>query len=303
MCAVTFRDPFHSPLRPEPQEVGWLASTDHPMLARQMEGAAFRHVHLDWQTLPELLNGPDFRCRVTREGTFIRAAMGATIHSSRHFQDRAAWLRLILPGDSAQVDHALDMAWDALYPDLAAEDVGLVSILMLDPWAELPCQRWGFTQTNAVITLRRDSTIFTPPVESPYRIREVTQADIEAVADVDSMAFEPVWHHDATALGLASRQAVTFTLIEDDERILGYQLSTRHIDTGHLARLAIRPEMQGRGLGGMLVGGMLRFFAERDIQKVTVNTQADNVASQRLYRRLGFQPVGHSVPCWTIKLK
>jgi ribosomal protein S18 acetylase RimI-like enzyme len=300
---VTFRHPFRSPLPPGSLDVVPLTPADHPLLARQLEGAAFRHLHLDWQTLPELLNGPDFRCRITREGPFIRAALGATIHSSGHFPGKAAWLRLVLPGESPRSDPALDMAWDALRSDLAAEGVTLVSILMLDPWAEIPCGRWGLAQTNSVITLRRDSGPPLPRPEPPYRVREVTQADLEAVGDVDAMAFEPIWHHNKTALEMASRQATTFTLIEDDQTILGYQLSTRHIETGHLARLAIRPDMQGHGLGAMLVGEMVRFFTSRDVHKVTVNTQADNIASQRLYTRLGFHPVGHSVAYWSLKLK
>ena len=91
-------------------------------------------------------------------------------------------------------------------------------------------------------------------------------------------------------------------MLEDGQQILGYQLSTWHIDTGHLARLAIRPERQGQGLGALLVGQMIRFFIERNIHHITVNTQENNTTSQRLYLRLGFKPVGHSVAYWSTDL-
>ena len=47
---------------------------------------------------------------------------------------------------------------------------------------------------------------------------------------------------------------------------------------------------------------MLRFFQQRGISLITVNTQADNLRSQRLYHRLGFEVLGPSAPVWTLDL-
>jgi len=299
---VTAPNPFRSPFAPQPVEVTWLTAADHLTLSRQIEAASLRHVHLDWQSLPELLRAGDFRCRTAREGGRIRAAIGVTLHLSPYHPKQVAWLRLVLPGDAPRHDQALDQAWERLRADLTAEGVSQVGMLSLDPWIETPVARWGFARTNAVITLRRDAGPVPDPPQPPLHIREVRAADLEAVADLDGMAFESIWHHNRATLESASRQAATFTVLEDEQKLLGYQLSTWHIDTGHLARLAIRPDVKGQGLGGLLVGEMIRFFKERNIQHITVNTQEDNTASQRLYKRLGFEPVGHSVDFWSINL-
>ena len=279
-----------------------LAAADHMLLGRLLEGASLRHVHLDWQTLPEMLRSSDFRCRVAREGVHIRAAVGATLHQSPYDTKKVAWLRLILPAEGPRHDPALDLAWDALRADLAVEGVALAGLLSLDPWVEIPAGRWGFARTNSVVTLRRDTGPLPDPPQPPLVIREVTAADFDAVADVDGMAFQSIWHHNRATLEAASRQAATFTLLEDGQDVLGYQLSTWHIDTGHLARLAIRPDRQGQGLGALLVGEMIRFFMTRNVQHITVNTQENNLASQRLYNRLGFQPAGHNVAYWSVDL-
>jgi len=299
---VTTRNPFRLPFTPHPLDVTRLTAADHALLGRLLDGVSFRHVHLDWQTLPEVLRSPDFRCRTTREGTHIRAAIGATIQQSPYDTKKVAWLRLILPGDGPRHDPALDLAWEALRADLVQEGVALAGLLSLDPWIEIPAERWGFARTNGVVTLRRDAGPMPEPPQPPLAIREVMAADFDAVADVDGMAFESIWHHNRAALEGASRQAATFTLLEDGQNILGYQLSTWHIDTGHLARLAIRPDRQGKGLGALLVGEMIRFFDARNVHHITVNTQEDNIASQRLYHRLGFRPAGHSVAYWSIDL-
>lgn len=299
---MTTRNPFRFPFTPHSLNVTRLEPADHAALGRELEVSTLRHAHLDWQTLPEMLRSADFRCRTAREGTRIRAAVGASLNQSPYDPRKAAWLRLILPGDAPRHDPALDLAWDALRADLAAEGVALVGMLSLDPWVEIPAERWGFSRTNSVVTLRRDLGPLPDRPEPPLVIREVRAADMDAVADVDGMAFEAIWHHNRATLEAASRQAATFTVLEDGGQILGYQLSTWHIDTGHLARLAIRPDRQGQGLGALLVGEMIRFFLERNVHHITVNTQENNLSSQRLYQRLGFKLVGHSVAYWSIEL-
>lgn len=300
---MTARNPFHLPFAPHSFEITALTPADHAALGRQLESAAYRHVHLDWQVLPELLASPDFRSRVAREGGRIRALIGATIHTSPYSPQRVAWLRLILPSDSPRHDDALDLAWQALSAALRAEGVSHVGLLSLDPWIESPAARWGFARTNAVITLRRESGPLPEPPAAPFAIRDVSLADLPDVANLDAMAFAPIWHHNRETLAAASRQAATFTRLDEGPAIAGYQLSTWHMDTGHLARLAIRPDLHGRGLGAALVGGMLRFFQERGVRIITVNTQADNMSSQRLYHKLGFQASGHSVSYWSIDLR
>jgi ribosomal-protein-alanine N-acetyltransferase len=133
-------------------------------------------------------------------------------------------------------------------------------------------------------------------------IREASFADIDCITDIDTAAFEPFWQYNHHIFEIALRQAATFTVIESEKRILGYQLSTWHIESAHLGRLAIIPEWQGHGLGRMLVEEMLRFFEARGIYRVTVNTQANNYPSQRLYKSLGFKTTGHSVPLWTVEM-
>jgi GNAT superfamily N-acetyltransferase len=299
---VTVRHSFRFPFAQRPLEIAWLTPDDHAWIARQVENASQRHVHLDWQVLPEMLRSDAFRCRAAREDRAIRAAIGATVLQSPYYSQRVAWIRLILPGGNARRDPALDLAWETLRADLHAEGVTSVGMLMLDSWVEAPASRWGFAQTNSVVTLRRDSGPIPDAAEPPLRIREVSVTEMDSIAALDAMAFAPIWHHDRAALESASRQAATFTVLENGHDMLGYQLSTWHMDSGHLARLAVRPDRQGQGLGAALVGGMLRFFAERNVHTITVNTQADNTASRRLYGRLGFELSGHSVAFWSINL-
>jgi ribosomal protein S18 acetylase RimI-like enzyme len=66
--------------------------------------------------------------------------------------------------------------------------------------------------------------------------------------------------------------------------------------------LAVTPEAQGKGIGSALVADALRRFFRRGIYTMTVNTQANNHRSQRLYHLFGFERNGNDLPVWSIRL-
>jgi [ribosomal protein S18]-alanine N-acetyltransferase len=260
-------------------------------------------MHLDWYSLPELLRSLELKCWVGKDGTQVRTVVGATVLNPPPNLQRGdtpiAWLRLA-GGESPD---ALASLWESLKSDLRADGVKQVVLLTMEPWIETVAKDWGFTPLNSVISLRRQNQ---PAVEAMaingFTIRDAARADYEAIVRVDAAAFEPLWQYNLRTLELAQLHAATLTVLEKDNDLLGYQLSTWHIESGHLARLAIHPQWQGHGLGGLLIEEMLRFFEERDTHTITVNTQLDNVASQKLYERYGFMKINQRVGVWSLDL-
>jgi len=289
---------------PLSQPPSLLTHADHDRVLRAFSRTPRTHVHYDWRTLEEWLPHPDLRAFVSHRQDAIQSLIAATVHTgSRPGQPPFAWLRFILPAGAApERDPSLEELWEALRAGLRAERVGQVVLLELDDWTGRLVDRWGFKQTNAVITLKRHRGE-TPAVEEPYAVREVVSfEEMARIADLDAAAFDPPWVYGLDTLMVAQRYASTLTVIEQDGEMLGYQLSTQHGLDGHLARLAVLPHMQGHGLGRMLIGEMVHFFAGQGIHTITVNTQEDNVHSQHLYERLGFVRTGHSVPVWMLNL-
>jgi len=131
-------------------------------------------------------------------------------------------------------------------------------------------------------------------------IRGMLQYDLPAVAAVDAAAFEPLWQNSLPSLERAYPQAVLATVVEADGRVLGYQLSTRNPLGAHLARLAVLPGLQGRGLGRALVADLIQQAEWHGMFHLSVNTQSDNSASLRLYKRIGFRETGERYPVYQI---
>ncbi len=230
----------------------------------------------------------------------VQSLLGATIHVPPEGNgEPAAWLRFAIPDQATLADTTLDPLWEVLYQDLLEAGVTQIGLLIYNEWIEQPIARWGFERTNAVVTMQRKRGDIPLQHQSQAAIREARHADLESIALLDAVAFEPIWQYSSQTLAIAAGQSASFTVLEQDGEILGYQLSTQYPGSCHLARLAVHPAVQGHGFGGRLVGEMLQFFQERHVRTTTVNTQEDNVHSQHLYKRFGFEFTGERAPVWT----
>ncbi len=67
-------------------------------------------------------------------------------------------------------------------------------------------------------------------------------------------------------------------------------------DMGRIGLVGVDSCMHGKGIGRMLVYRAIMWFREQGVPVITVNTQARNVAAQRLYQRCGF--VTSAVALW-----
>jgi ribosomal protein S18 acetylase RimI-like enzyme len=159
-----------------------------------------------------------------------------------------------------------------------------------------PYERAGLERAQEVVVYRRDRLGATGPATSAaslapptgIRLTVGTAADMRAVRDVDSAAFDDFWRYDERMLarymasdrvGMAYRNA----------QVVGYTLSTLQGSECTLGRLAVVPAEQGRGIGAALLAEAIAAAARDGARSVTLCTQAENHASRRLYERTGFK--------------
>jgi ribosomal protein S18 acetylase RimI-like enzyme len=127
----------------------------------------------------------------------------------------------------------------------------------------------------------------------------MTDADLPEVAKTDAASFDPLWQNPLETLRRAFAQALYATVAENENRIIGYQLSTGGGQRAHLARLAVHPAGQGKGAGRALLKDLFSFLTYTGIPRLSVNTQNDNQVSLRLYQRMGFVRTGEQYPVYT----
>lgn len=277
--------------------------SDRHEVSRLFQHTLQAHVHLDWRGLESWLTHPDLRAWAHRADGHLSALVGATLHGNALDPAyRMAWLRFIANPLPSGIAPVLLPLYEALRHDLVESGVRAVAILSVDPWVDELAKRWGYHLGTSVVTLQRcGGPLPALPAGSPP-IRPARESDLDAIAAVDARAFSPLWHYDRAVLEYAMLQAATFTVVEVEGAIVGYQLSSAGLTQGHLARLAVDPAHQGRGLGRLLTADMITALRRRGLEVITVNTQSDNLASQKLYHALGFHLYGRKYPVWVTEL-
>jgi ribosomal protein S18 acetylase RimI-like enzyme len=119
--------------------------------------------------------------------------------------------------------------------------------------------------------------------------------DLEALAVLDAATFAPLWHfgrRDLFELLVRGRMQIAWL----DGAQVGYSAVCANTRSeGQLARLAVHPAYQGRGVGRALMLEAIRFAAS-EFSVLVLNTQTNNERAQRLYRSLGFRPLGGKLP-------
>jgi ribosomal protein S18 acetylase RimI-like enzyme len=248
------------------------------------------HRHLDWRNPLDWIGSPPYL--VLESFGRLAAVLGCPPDPPP-----VAWIRLFVCSGALPLEDAWTALWEGARTDLTARGHASAAIILMQDWLRGPLQKSGFESHQQVVMLTRDMQ------ELPSRvapdgivIRPLMYYDLPAVAGLDAAAFGPFWYTSLDSLNRAFPQAAWATVAESDQGILGYQLSTQNPLGGHLARLAVRPETQGRGVGAALLADLLHRMAARGLNRLTVNTQHDNAASLSLYRKFGFRETGDRYP-------
>lgn len=136
------------------------------------------------------------------------------------------------------------------------------------------------------------------PVPDGLRLRTFdpdAAADDDAIVALLAAAYPErhVWHgSDFAALrGSDWFRADDLLMLESDGGLLGIHWMKRRGDgVGEVYNLALAPEAQGRGLGGLLLDVGLAHLTEIGIHEVILWVDAENPPALALYRARGFTP-------------
>ncbi|MEV0426065.1 ribosomal protein S18-alanine N-acetyltransferase [Micromonospora sp. NPDC050495] len=116
---------------------------------------------------------------------------------------------------------------------------------------------------------------------------------IEQVLPIEADAFgadqwSPAMFWNELANGHFYRVAV-----DDDGTVLGYAgLTVALPDEAWVQTIAVRRDVQRRGIGRLLLEALLAEAARLGARSTLLEVAADNAAAQRLYATYGFEPIG-----------
>ncbi len=265
---------------------------DRKQLANLIHFETSVHRHLDWRPPLDWMGKKPYLVAEGQHG--LLAALVCPPDPPD-----VAWIRLFAVSSEWNVSEA----WQHLWPQACFQLSKLgdihVAAIPLQEWFRDLLEKSQFHQTRNIVLLTWERGTHLPtPLDLPVTIRPMNFDDLPAVKELDWAAFRDLWRNSLESLQLAFRQSAVATVAEDEQGLLGYQISTASPMGGHLARLAVLPQAQVRGIGYALVYDLVKQFERRGAVRVTVNTQEDNTSSLSLYRKAGFRRTGEMYPVY-----
>lgn len=275
-------------------EVTSFRPVDRQVVLRFISHQSHVHYHLDWEAVPVWLHDTANLTALAWQAGRLRGVMTFTPP-----HNGACWLRLL--GITAENRTAIFLAlWNFLLPLLIENDVQIVAGMSNHAWVVPLLEKAGFTQQDSVVNFTR-SAFQAVPLARPatIKLRDIqTEAEINQAIHIDHTAFAPLWQMRGADQRAAAQRAVSYKLAQEGKQAVAYQMTMRYDNSIHLARLATLPDYQGKGIGRILVCDLLVYARQTKAYLITVNTQASNLQSQRLYESLGFHREPDGLPIY-----
>ena len=214
-----------------------------------------------------------------------------------------AWVRLFVYTGRWSAENAWNLMWATARQEIAQSGGARVAAIAIQPWFQDVLAGGGFENRQRIVMLEwRYQPAFASSDltgANGIRIRRMIDADLPDVEKTDAASFDLLWQNPLETIHKAFGQALYATVAENEQGIIGYQLSTGGGQRAHLARLAVHPSVQGKGAGRALLSDLFRYIHYAGISRLSVNTQNDNKASLNLYQRMGFLRTGEEYPVYT----
>ena len=283
--------------------------SDAPAITRLLNGTRFTHYHVDWWVPVDWLGDAGFVVvpkdnQATRKPSLLmpRDEMLACLAVTAD-PPPAAWVRLTAVSANLDPHSTLINMFAVVVEHLRETAVTEVGWLILNPWPIPVLPELGFEEFTVIETYMKNNLDL--PLMKPVRelrIRPVAEGDFDGLAELETAVFDPLWRFSEATLKLARRDAGSFDVAYLGDRLVGYQISSGGRFGAHLVRLTIAPDLQGHGIGTAIFAHAIHEYDRRGYQHITLNTQVDNDASHRLYKKFGFSASGEQMPLWVMSV-
>jgi [ribosomal protein S18]-alanine N-acetyltransferase len=161
-----------------------------------------------------------------------------------------------------------------------------------------------------------------------YFIEPMVEDDIEPVQQIERRSFSTPWsantyrhelHHPSNSRYIVARTSPTPPPPRSDTQpprrgllatllpslfggmptaspspypIVGYGGLWLSVDEGHITTIAVAPEYRGRGIGELILNGLIDQALALNADMLTLEVRVSNLVAQQLYLKYGFRPSG-----------
>jgi ribosomal-protein-alanine N-acetyltransferase len=129
------------------------------------------------------------------------------------------------------------------------------------------------------------------PAGDSTAIVAATRADLDAVVELEVVAFADPWTRQAFEAALKERHARFRVARAPGGGVMGYVIAWFVLDEGEIANLAVVPPARRRGVARALLEAIIAEARESRIARLFLEVRESNAAARALYAARGFEPI------------
>jgi [ribosomal protein S18]-alanine N-acetyltransferase len=115
--------------------------------------------------------------------------------------------------------------------------------------------------------------------------------DLGAIVELDRLCLEGLWSPDQYVREQKSDKS-DIVVARLGNQILAYGCVWSILEEAHITILAVDPQFQRRGLGRLILWGLMECAIKRGLERSTLEVKETNLAALGLYQTYGFMEAG-----------
>lgn len=123
-------------------------------------------------------------------------------------------------------------------------------------------------------------------------IREANIDDLDSILEIEEKCFTNPWSREAFELEICNNLLAKYVVAVHNEKIIGYGGIWLIIDEGHITNVAVHPESRGKGIGNLIVEGLIDLCKRNSIERMTLEVRVSNNTAINLYKKYDFSECG-----------
>lgn len=127
-------------------------------------------------------------------------------------------------------------------------------------------------------------------IQNTTYIREMTERDIQEIAELEKECFSEPWSEDSLKDELTNETA-RFYVLRDNEKLLGYIGANNICGEVYITNVAVSGACRGKGYGKKLVNHLLKQSELEKALFVTLEVRESNENAINLYEKCGFKKI------------
>lgn len=123
-------------------------------------------------------------------------------------------------------------------------------------------------------------------------IRKMVIDDIDQVMEVEKNSFTTPWSKEAFSMEITKNILARYLVAELEGKIVGYGGLWLIIDEGHITNIAVDKKYRNRGIGSLILEGLINICREWNTKAMTLEVRKSNEEAKNLYKKYGFIEYG-----------